>query len=188
MCGAARLGRFGSLAPPQAVLGVLHDVYNTSVTYLNDTLTNLDPGCYAAPAGPALQSAARAYDWNTGGGAQVAAGNIDWATYRDELTAFMQGILQTRVACGQDPEPMQSWYVNTATPALANLTIAANVGQVASGVGTTVGAGAQGVADAIPWWVWAGGAAAVLLYLSTFVPHGGGRTAVAGYRPRRRRR
>lgn len=189
-------GAFGALAPPGVVLSVLHDVYNTAISYMNDTV-------YAATGstGPValtdntslwgLQYAATQLDWNNGTGSQVAGGSFDWSTYRDQLNGFIQSILQVRQDANLDTTAMTTWYVNTATPALANISIAAPVGQLANNLGTTVGAGAQGLANALPWWVWAGGAVLLGTFLlsegNTFL---GRRTApaTAGYAGLRRRR
>lgn len=161
--------RFGSLAPTAAVQSVLRDVYNGATQYANWVLQNAGQGISGLSAS-GLQYTRDALDWQRGSGAGVAAGTIDWSTYREQLTSYGQLIVSVGQQANLDMGEYIAWWDNTAAPRLNNLTVAATVGQTGQAAGDTLGAGLEAASNAVPWWVWGLGAVGLLVYVSGFMP------------------
>lgn len=179
-------GAFGdALAPPSAVTSLLQSTYNDAVSWWSQTKPQLDPNSNGASMIFGLDYAVTQLDFNTGYGAQMLKGTFAWANYRDALDGFIQGIISARSQSGfnvsVDTDPVAGWYYYTVTPKFATLPAlwaAGTAGQTAGDVGGAA-------LGALPWWVWAGGAALVGMFLLTETR--GLRMATAGYGSYRRR-
>jgi len=175
-----------SLAPPSSVTSLLQSTYNDAVNWWNTTKPQLDPSSVGAGLIFPLDYSATQLDFNTGYGAQLTKGTFAWSNYRDALDGFIKGIISARSQSGfdvtVDNDPVAGWYYYTVTPKFATLPAlwaAGTAGQTAGDVGGAA-------LGALPWWVWAGGAAVVGLFLLTETR--GVRAATAGYAGFRRRR
>lgn len=107
----------------------------------------------------------------------LAKGQIDDQTYQKMVDALATDMVQNGDVTGQVSEAAVSGalqgYQNeisaiNAVPKYAGSVVGDVTHAIVSGVGSGAGSILGGTLSAIPWWVWGGGAVALLYYLGAF--------------------